>query len=106
MANGGWKEPLVQIERDVRRERHRGGCMEYIAISVVVLAAMVCGVGMVWPTTTSKSDDGKTTTVSGLSESTKSVCQTLFTAIVGAAIGFAFKQNQRPMPEVPHPPSR
>jgi FtsH-binding integral membrane protein len=91
MGNGPWNQQQAQFANEVRKEFHRQ-VMEYLAIGLVIVAAIACGVAMVLPATTSKTDDGKVT-VSGPSESAKSAAQTVLTTIVGAAIGYAFKRS-------------
>jgi len=100
MANGGWQPQQARFENEVLKEWHRR-MMEYLAIGLVILAGIGCGIAIVWPTTMTRADDGKTVTLSGPTESTKSAAQTLLTTIVGAAIAYAFKQNARPTPEPP-----
>lgn len=100
MENAGWNEQRARFDNEVLKECHRR-VMEYIAISLVIVAGIGCAVAIAWPTKTPKDNNGQMVTTSGPTESTQSAAQTLLITIVGAAIGYAFKQNARPTPGQP-----
>ncbi len=98
MATGEFDLVTERFRNEVRKEFHRR-LAEYIAFGIIVAIAIGCGVAIATSTATTQSPDGKTTTVSGPDESTKSWAKTILITVVGAAIGYSMKQNPKPTPQ-------
>jgi len=94
MSSGEFDVARARFENETLKEWNRR-LKEYIAMGFIGVVILGCIVAIASPLTTTTNQDGKTTTVSGADESTKSWAKTTITVIVGAAIGYALKQTPK-----------